>query len=284
MAIDESPIKVGVERAKHKMRQGYVWPIFGEHQEVVFKYYASRGAMVLSELLSDFKGVLLSDGFSAYKSYMKSVEANQVQHATCWTHARRKFVELENICPEQSSKALEIIAELYKIESGLGSKSNKSSELLFGRMTRSSQVVDRYFDWLKSFNGKSILATNSKLRLAIGYSLEREESMRVFLKNPDVSLDTNHVEREIRPIAIGRKNWLFCWSELGADSLCNAQSLIRTCLLQGVNPRDYLVDVLQRLTLDKPDDLTTLLPRFWKENFAEKPKPCPSTSITQVNL
>ena len=70
--------------------------------------------------------------------------------------------------------------------------------------------------------------------------------MRVVLRDPKLQLDTNHLEREIRPIAIGRKNWLFCWTEVGAKSLCVYQSLIRTCLLHGVNPRHYLVDVLER--------------------------------------
>jgi hypothetical protein len=139
-------------------------------------------------------------------------------------------------------------------------------------------AVDAYFSWLRDFNGKPILATNNKLRLAIKYSLEREESMRVFLRSPELQLDTNHLEQKIRPIAIGRKNWMFCWTEVGAESLCMAQSLVRTCLLQDVNPRQYLIDILQRLTLERSEDedISDLIPRLWKEDFADKPILCPA--------
>ena len=91
-----------------------------------------------------------------------------------------------------------------------------------------SKKVDEYFNWIQNNEGKTVIATCDVLRLALSYSLEREASMRVFLRDPTLQLDTNHLEREIRPIAIGRKNWLFCWTEVGAKSLCVYQSLIRT--------------------------------------------------------
>lgn len=106
---------------------------------------------------------------------------------------------------------------------------------------------------------------------AASYALERETELRVFLADPAVPMDTNHLEREIRPIALGRKNWLFCWTELGAKYVGIAQSLIRTCRLQGVHPYTYLVDVLQRVATHPASEVALLTPRLWKVHFAANP-------------
>jgi len=84
-------------------------------------------------------------------------------------------------------------------------------------------------------------------------------------------VDTNHLEREIRPIACGRNNWLFCWTELGAHDVGVIQSLLATCRLQSVNPYTYFVDVLQRTATHPVSDVAKLTPRLWKEHFAAEP-------------
>ena len=228
LAIDETPIRVGVDKVKHKMKKGYVWPIYGERNEICYHYHRSRAASVLKELIPKFDGVLLSDGYSAYKSYASGLKEASlsplVEQASCWIHARRKFVELEALRPVEHARAIELIGKLYKIESEC--TSSKYDVILSNRRKLSLPIVDDYFDWLKSFNGKGILATNKKLRNAILYSLDREESMRVFLKNPKVALDTNHVEREIRTFTVGRKNWLFCCVPQGCIN-CLGQAVRR---------------------------------------------------------
>lgn len=88
---------------------------------------------------------------------------------------------------------------------------------------------------------------------------------------PNLPLDTNHVERAIRPIACGRRNWLFCWTELGAEQVGIIQSLLSTCRLHEVNPYDYLVDVLQRVSLHPASKIEALTPRCWKALFADNP-------------
>jgi transposase len=95
--------------------------------------------------------------------------------------------------------------------------------------------------------------------------------LRVFLSNPDVAIDTNHLERALRVIPMGRKNYLFCWSELGAEQLGILQSLMVTCRIQGINPYTYLVDVLQRVGIHPAKDVLDLVPRVWKEKFADNP-------------
>ena len=98
---------------------------------------------------------------------------------------------------------------------------------------------------------------------------ERENALKVFLINPNVALDTNHLERALRVIPMGRKNYLFCWSELGAENLGVLQSLMVTCRLHDINPYTYLVDVLQRVALHPAKDVEQLTPRLWKKHFSE---------------
>jgi hypothetical protein len=95
--------------------------------------------------------------------------------------------------------------------------------------------------------------------------------MRVFLDDPDVPLDTNHLERQIRYIAMGKKSWLFCWSEVGAKQVGIIQSLICSCKLQGVDPTTYLIDVLQRVATHPASQVDDLIPRNWKQKFADNP-------------
>ncbi len=99
---------------------------------------------------------------------------------------------------------------------------------------------------------------------------ERQMELTVFLSKPAVSMDTNHLERALRVIPMGRKNYLFCWSELGAEQLGILQSLLVTCRLQEINPYHYLVDVLQRVSMHPASKVGELTPRIWKEKFQEK--------------
>ena len=132
-------------------------------------------------------------------------------------------------------------------------------------------IVDDFFEWLKiAVEGQFLLPSNP-FTAAANYALERERALRVFLEYPDVPIDTNHIERQIRPIALGRKNWLFCWTEIGAHYVGVFQSLLATCRLQGVDPYTYLVDVLQRVETHPAGDVAALAPRLWKERFAADP-------------
>jgi hypothetical protein len=105
----------------------------------------------------------------------------------------------------------------------------------------------------------------------VRYTLEREAELKVFLSDPDVPIDTNHLEREMRPIALGRKNWLFCWTEVGARHVGIIQSLLASCRLQGVDPYVYLVEVLQRVDTHPALEVQLLTPRLWKQHFADHP-------------
>src|SRR5690606_2259038 len=107
------------------------------------------------------------------------------------------------------------------------------------------------------------LLASSPFAKAASYAIERQEGLSVFLSDPNVAIDTNHLERALRVIPMGRKNWLFCWTELGAEVVGKIQSLLLTCKLQGVNPYTYLVDVLQRIDTHPAIEVDRLTPRLW---------------------
>ena len=132
-------------------------------------------------------------------------------------------------------------------------------------------MVEKFFARVDAqFEGQGLLPTNP-LTKAMTYVRERRSGLEVFLNDPDVPIDTNHVERALRPIPMGKKNWLFCWTEVGAQHAGIVQSLIATCRLHDVDPYMYLVDVLQRVGQHPASRVAELTPRLWKQNFASNP-------------
>ncbi len=144
--------------------------------------------------------------------------------------------------------------------------------------------MDRFFAWLAEAHHQHLLLPSSPFTRAAHYTLDREDGLRVFLDDADVPLDTNGLEREIRPIAVGRKNWLFSWTEIGAEHLGIMQSLLATCRLQDVDPYVYLVDVLQRVGSHPAKDVDLLTPKLWKRHFAENPMRSDLDSVRQRSL
>ena len=263
--MDETPIRAG-RKAKGKMRQGYYWPIYGDRHEVVFPYASSRAHKHVEAFLGNFAGTLLTDGYGAYPAYAK--QRAKVEHALCWAHTRRGFVKAEDVEPVRVARALDFIGELYEIEAEIQAKKREGLQL---RGDRSRQVVAEFFEWLKHELAEGALLPRNPFTVAASYALERRRGLEVFLGDADVPIDTNHLERTLRPIPMGRKSWLFCWTELGAERVGQAQSLITTCVLQGVDPYTYLVDVLQRVATHPAAHVVELTPRMWKERFADDP-------------
>ena len=112
---------------------------------------------------------------------------------------------------------------------------------------------------------------SNPLAKALHYAWQRQEALQAYLSDPDVPIDTNHLERALRPIPMGRKSFLFCWTELGAKRVGIIQSLLVTCRLHGVHPYTYLVDVLQRIGEHPVSRVSELTPRLWKKHFADNP-------------
>ena len=132
-------------------------------------------------------------------------------------------------------------------------------------------VVDRFFAWLDAQRHRMDVLPRQPYAKALAYAAEREGALRVYLSDPTVAIDTNHLERALRPIPMGRKNWLFCWTEVGAEHVGVIQSLMVTCRLHNINPHTYLVDVLQRVAIHPDSQVEQLTPRVWKSMFADEP-------------
>jgi transposase len=268
LAMDETPIKAG-RQAKGKLHTGYFWPVYGDQDEIAFPYAASRAQTVVREALGQFCGVLLTDGYTVYERYAQTV--NRIVHAQCWAHCRRHFVDAAAIEPPLVAQALDLIGQLYHQEAQARERRLTEAALLTFRAEQAKPLVDAFFAWLTRTLREQVLLPTNPFTKAAHYALEREAALRVFLEYPIVPLDTNHVEREIRAIAMGRKAWLFCWTEVGAQYVGIVQSLLASCRLQGVDPYVYLVDVLQRIDTHPAFDVHLLTPRLWKHHFAEHP-------------
>jgi len=223
---------------------------------------------ILCRILSNhWQGTLISDGHSAYANYCARTE--NVTHAQCWVHSRRYLVKAEDGGCAESCTGLDLIGRLYKIEDDIRAQNLSGDKKRKARLEHSKPLVDEVFSWVNEQQHRNNLTPSEPLSRAIDYIAKREVELRVFLENPDVAMDTNHVEREIRPIPMGRKNWHFCWTELGAEHVGIIQSLMSTCRLHGVNPTTYLVDVLQRIDRHPASKISELTPRLWQENFGD---------------
>lgn len=268
LAMDETPIKAG-RKKKGKMQRAYFWPIYGDMDEVCFTFSTSRGIQHVLDSIGDFDGTLLTDGYGAYKSFNKRNKA--MTHAECWAHARRYFEKALKAEPDACAIALAYIARIYNVEGVIRQKQLSGQEKADYRSEYSKPVVDAFFNWCTEQCQRIELVNSNPLSKALKYAMNRHTELMVFLNDPDVPVDTNHLERTIRPIAMGRKNWLFCWTEIGAEHVGIIQSLLASCKLHDVNPYDYLVDVLQRVDSHPASKVHELTPRLWKENFGDNP-------------
>ena len=268
LAMDETSIRAGRERPG-KMRRAWLWPIYGDADEIAFTFSLDRSRRHVRQILEGFQGTLLCDGYSAYEHYMRADSG--VSYAQCWSHTRRLFERAHGAEPAAVDHALYLIGEIYKVEKQIRAQDLIGEAKRDYRLEHARPLVDTFFAWCREQCQRMDLVPTNPLSKAIAYAREREGPLRVYLSDPDLQIDTNHLERAIRPIAIGRKNWVFCWTEIGAERAGIIQSLLSTCRLHGVHSYTYLVDVLQRVSIHPMSAVEELTPRRWKELFAANP-------------
>ncbi|MBS0172955.1 MAG: IS66 family transposase, partial [Nitrospira sp.] len=254
-----------------KMKACYFWPVYGELHEICFPFFDSRAHSNVETVLGlapAERGVLLSDGYGAYEAYAKRTG---ITHAQCWAHCRREFIDAEQAEPAVAAQALAHIGALYAIEATIRDKKLAGDAKREYRLTHARPIVEAFFAWVKEkLDGQGLLPS-SPMTQALAYAHKRRIPLEVFLADPDVPVDTNHLERALRPIPMGRKNWLFSWTELGARHVGIVQSLLVTCRLHEIDPYDYFVDVLQRVGQHPAADVAQLTPRLWKPLFGKHP-------------
>jgi transposase len=222
---------------------------------VAYVYAPDRTAARPIAHLAGFAGILQVDGYGGYKVL---AARGDVRLAFCWAHVRRRFYELAAAGPAPiASEALGRIAELYRVEGEI--RGRQPEERRAVRQERSRPVLDALEPWLRS--KLELISQKTKLAEAIRYALARWEGLTRFVDDGRIEIDSNVVERAIRPLALTRKNALFAGSDGGAEHWAVIASLIETCKLIGVEPHAYLADVITRIVNGHPNRrLDELLP------------------------
>ena len=222
---------------------------------VAYVYAPDRKADRPIAHLAGFTGVLQVDGYGGYRGL---AERGDVKLAFCWSHVRRRFYELAAAGPAPiAGEALERIAALYAVEAKIRGRSAEERSAV--RQEKSRPMVEALEPWLRK--KLEMISQKSKLAEAIRYALARWQGLSRFLDDGRIEIDSNVVERAIRPIALNRKNALFAGSDGGGEHWAIIASLIETCKLGGIDPQTYLADVITRIVNGHPNSqIDDLLP------------------------
>jgi transposase len=222
---------------------------------VAYVYAPDRKAERPMAHLAGFKGILQVDGYAGYRAL---AERGDVQLALCWAHLRRRFYELAAAGPAPiASEALERIAKLYAIESEV--RGRNADERRAVRQEKSRPIIDDFEPWLRT--KLELISQKTKLAEAIRYALSRWRGLTCFLDDGRIEIDSNVVERSIRPIALNRKFALFAGSDGGGEHWAVIASLIETCKLNTIDPQSYLTDAITKIVNRHPNSqIDGLLP------------------------
>ena len=271
LAVDETTVPV-LDPGRGRTKTGYFWTMARDDRPwggpdppcVVYTYAPGRGSVHATTLLADYHGIVQCDGYRAYKK----LNQNRIVLAFCWAHLRRRFNDIakKGNAPI-ATEALVRIAEFYKIEETV--RGRPPDERRAVRQEKSKPQVMALRDWLETQLSK--VSAKSPIAEAIRYGLNHWDGLVRFLDDGRIELDTNIVERSMRPVALTRKNALFAGHDDRAENWACIASLIETCKLQGIDPQAYLADVLTCLVNLWPNNrLDELLPWTWAD--ARRPK------------
>ena len=266
LQADESPIKVlETEKKGSSLKgthQGYLWvyrnPAAGI---VVFQYRRGRGANGPKEMLVNHEGYLQTDG---YKVYDKIAQEGNFVLVGCWAHTRRKFFEAKNYDPERAAFFLEKIKTIYLQERKW--KDFTTDQRHDYRKKHSTPLMNKLHEWAQEEQYKVV--PKSPIGKAIGYFLKQWKKLSRVLDDGRLELDNNRIENKIRPLALGRKNFLFAGNHRAAQNIAMCYSFFATCKEHGVNPYDWLKDTLEKLPETKMNDLENLFPQNWQQEHS----------------
>jgi hypothetical protein len=246
-----------------KTRETRFWVYTGHSPPlIVYHHTETRAGQHPKAHLAGWSGYLQVD---AYAGYDQVFADGRVIEVACWAHARRKFFDIA----EQAEKgkrisahiALDFIGQLYGIERAAKQRELEADGLRELRQQQALPVLSQFKDWLE--DQLRDLAPKAPTAKAIGYVLKNWTALLRYTEDGRLEIDNNRSERAIRPLAIGRKNWLFLGSPRGGQVAATVFSLIQTCKALDIEPEAYLKDVLTRLPTTKQKDIDTLLPHHW---------------------
>ena len=264
---DETPVAM-LKPGHGKTHRAYLWSYcttsFNPIKAVVFDFAESRGGQHVRDFLglprtsdkTGWQGKLVTDDFSGYKACFEL----GVTEVGCMAHARRKFHELwANHGSTVGEQALKFFAELYDVERELADGDSQARR--DARRRRSRPVADALYQWMRQQRQK--IPDGSATARAIDYNLNRWPALVRYIDDGDLPIDNNWVENRIRPIALGRQNWLFAGSLRAGKRAAAVMSLVHSAKLNGLDPYAYLRDVLERLPTQPASRIEELLPHRW---------------------
>jgi transposase len=257
---DETPVAM-LDPGAGKTKRAYLWsyatPSFEPLQGVVYDFADGRGGKHADAFLGEWRGTLVCDDYSGYKALF----AKGVTEAGCLAHARRKFHELWiNHKNRVAEEALQHFGALYDVEREVKDLTPDERKTL--RQIKAKPMADAFHTWLVAHRQK--VPDGGATAKAIDYNLKRWKALTHYIGTGDVPADNNWVENRIRPIAVGRSNWLFAGSLRAGQRAAAAMSLIQSAKLNGLEPLTYLKDVLERLPTQPNSRIEELLPHKWR--------------------
>lgn len=257
---DETTIKVLDKNKKGTTHRGYFWVYHNSHKKIViFDYRKGRDREGPSEILKAFKGHLQTDGYEVYVDFGQRPEIILLH---CMAHARRKFSEALQNDKFRSEYVLQYMQQLYEIEEHARHSKLSFEEIYQLRQQKAVPILEHLGKWMKEAYVQ--VTPKSSIGKALAYSIERWEALSLYTSNGMLHIDNNPVENSIRPVAIGRKNYLFAGSHAAAQQSAMIYSLLGTCKMHKINPWEWLKDVLTRLPDHPINKIAELLPHNWK--------------------
>jgi len=258
---DETPLKVLDNTKKGTSHQGYYWVYHNSKEKLVlFDYRPGRGREGADDILKKFQGYLQTDGYSAYNDFDKRPGITLMH---CMAHARRKFHESLQNDKGRAEYALTLFAELYAIERRIKEEALTGEGILQLRQAEAVPVLARLKLWMTEEYPKVL--PKSPIGKAVAYCLPRWQKLSIYTTDAILNIDNNPVENAIRPVVIGKKNYLFAGSHDAAQRAAMIYSLFATCRLHNINPYDWLKDVLERMHLYNTGNIAQLLPQNWQK-------------------
>jgi len=253
---DESHLEVLDPKKKGKTHRGFMWLYLDPKDKLVlFDYQHSREHYHPHQRLKAFQGILQSDGYGAYDYFNR---CPGVVHLYCMAHARRKFFDAQGNDPPRAQHFLTEVQKLYQIEARLREQAADEQTREQVRQTEATPILEALGQWLLEEFPKVL--PKSPIGKAIEYSLKRWPRLSAYVQHGMAEIDNNLVENQVRPLALGRRNYLFAGSARGAQNAAICYSLIISTKLNGLNPFHYLYTVLRRLPSHPINRIEELLP------------------------
>ena len=272
--IDESTVPV-VDNDKKRTVKAYLWVVRSVMENMVFFHYdkGSRAQKVAIELLQNYQGAVQTDGYEAYSIYENK---NGVLLLGCWAHARRKFTEALKEDQSGAEYALKQIGMLYRVETMASDQEMNFQQRAALRKRLAYPVMRAFEKWIVSYYPQTI--PKGRMNKALSYTYSLFHRLSRYHLDGRYLIDNNLIENAIRPLAIGRKNFMFCGNHTAAENAAIMYSLFGCCKANDVDPREWLIDVLNRIPYYNNDyslDLADLLPHNWKKSKDVRKTPTP---------